>query len=113
MEMLLRRSVEVRILLLPETELLVIPYQTGKPDMTNKGGDLNAAPGLGVGSSEKGRLKLPMQRIESIIREQRLETAWLQTADKDTPGSLTRIKPERNQILPQPNLVSTVSIRLI
>ncbi|CAN6856684.1 unnamed protein product [Brassica oleracea] len=101
MEMVLRRSVEVRILLLPETELLVVPYQTGKPDMTNKVGDLHAAPDLGVGNSEEGRSKIPMQRIESIIREQRLETAWLQTADKDTPGSLTRIKPERNQILPQ------------
>ena len=101
MEMVLRRSVEVRILLLPETELLVVPYQTGKPDMTNKVEDLHAAPDLGVGSSEEGRSKIPMQRIESIIREQRLETAWLQTADKDTPGSLTRIKPERNQILPQ------------
>ncbi|CDY15837.1 BnaC02g34560D [Brassica napus] len=101
MEMVLRRSVEVRILLLPETELLVVPYQTGKPDMTNKVGDLHAAPDLGVGNSEEGRSKIPMQRIESIIREQRLETAWLQTADKDTPGLLTRIKPERNQILPQ------------
>ncbi|KAF2598411.1 hypothetical protein F2Q68_00011320, partial [Brassica cretica] len=101
MEMVLRRSLEVRILLLPETEPLVVPYQTGKPDMTNKVGDLHAAPDIGVGSSEEGRSKIPMQRIESIIREQRLETAWLQTADKDTPGSLTRIKPERNQILPQ------------
>ncbi|RID76125.1 hypothetical protein BRARA_B03114 [Brassica rapa] len=101
MEMVLRRSVEVRILLLPETELLVVPYQTGKPDMTNKVEDLHAAPDLGVGNSEEGISKIPMQRIESIIREQRLETAWLQTADKDTPGSLTRIKPERNQILPQ------------
>lgn len=86
---------------MPETEPLVVPYQTGKPDMTNKVGDLHAAPDIGVGSSEEGRSKIPMQRIESIIREQRLETAWLQTADKDTPGSLTRIKPERNQILPQ------------
>ncbi|KAH0899422.1 hypothetical protein HID58_048990 [Brassica napus] len=101
MEMVLRRSLEVRILLLPETEPLVVPYQTGKPDMTNKVGDLHAAPDIGIGSSEEGRSKIPMQRIESIIREQRLETAWLQTADKDTPGSLTRIKPERNQILPQ------------
>ncbi|CDY09366.1 BnaA02g26440D [Brassica napus] len=101
MEMVLRRSLDVRILLLPETEPLVVPYQTGKPDMTNKVGDLHAATDLGVGSSEEGRSKIPMQRIESIIREQRLETAWLQTADKDTPGSLTRIKPERNQILPQ------------
>ncbi|CAH8387571.1 unnamed protein product [Eruca vesicaria subsp. sativa] len=106
MEMVLRRSVEVRIILLPETELLVVPK---KPEMTSRGGDLNAITGLnaaassdlGVGSSEESRSKAPMQRIESIIREQRLETAWLQTADKDTPGSIIGIKPERNQILPQ------------
>lgn len=44
---------------------------------------------------------VPVQRIESIIHEQRLETAWLQTAEKGTPGSLSRLKPERNQVLPQ------------
>lgn len=43
----------------------------------------------------------PVQRIESIIHEQRLETAWLQTAEKGTPGSMSRLKPERNQVLPQ------------
>lgn len=42
-----------------------------------------------------------MQRIESIIHEQRLETAWLQTAEKGMPGSLSRLKPEKNQVLPQ------------
>lgn len=123
MEMVLRRSVEVRIILLPETELLVAPpHQTRKPEMTNRGGDLNAITGLnaasdiGVGSSEESRSKIPMQRIESIIREQRLETAWLQTADKDTPGSLVGLKPERNQILPQedtyrqPNVGSSPAI---
>ncbi|CAK7357228.1 unnamed protein product [Dovyalis caffra] len=45
--------------------------------------------------------EMPMQRIESIIREQRLETAWLQAAEKGTPGSLSRLKPEKNQVLPQ------------
>ncbi|CAL9248908.1 unnamed protein product [Arabidopsis halleri] len=120
-EMVLRRSVEVRIILLPETELLVVPHQTRKPEMTNKSGHLNTITGLNaesdveVGSSEESRSKLPMQRIESIIREQRLETAWLQTADKDTPGSIIRVKPERNQILPQedtyrqPNVASAIS----
>ncbi|XP_010502262.1 PREDICTED: protein STICHEL [Camelina sativa] len=123
-EMVLRRSVEVRIILLPETELLVVPHQTRKQEMTNKSGHLNSSiAGLNaesdaeVGSSEESRSKLPMQRIESIIREQRLETAWLQTADKDTPGSIIRVKPERNQILPQeedtyrqqPNVGSAIS----
>ncbi|XP_010514020.1 PREDICTED: protein STICHEL-like isoform X3 [Camelina sativa] len=123
-EMVLRRSVEVRIILLPETELLVAPHQTRKQEMTNKSGHLNSSiAGLNAesdaeaGSSEESRSKLPMQRIESIIREQRLETAWLQTADKDTPGSIIRVKPERNQILPQeedtyrqqPNVGSAIS----
>lgn len=115
-EMVLRRSVEVKIILLPETELLVIPHQTRKPEMTNKSGNLNAITGLNaesdleVGSSEESRSKLPMQRIESIIREQRLETAWLQTADKDTPGSIKRVKPERNQILPQEDTYRQLNI---
>ena len=43
----------------------------------------------------------PVQRIESIIHEQRLETAWLQTAEKG--GTLGLLKPEaeRNQVLPR------------
>ncbi|KAL4387818.1 hypothetical protein GQ457_09G008350 [Hibiscus cannabinus] len=52
-------------------------------------------------SSKESRQEIPMQRIESIIREQRLETAWLQAAEKGTPGSLSRLKPEKNQVLPQ------------
>lgn len=48
--------------------------------------------------------EIPMQRIESIIREQRLETAWLQAAEKGTPGSLSRLKPEKNQVLPQEDI---------
>ncbi|XP_017979309.1 PREDICTED: protein STICHEL [Theobroma cacao] len=54
-----------------------------------------------IGSSKESRQEIPMQRIESIIREQRLETAWLQVAEKGTPGSLSRLKPEKNQVLPQ------------
>ncbi|XVE89317.1 hypothetical protein DITRI_Ditri19aG0192700 [Diplodiscus trichospermus] len=54
-----------------------------------------------IGSSKESGQEIPMQRIESIIREQMLETAWLQTADKGTPGSLSRSKPEKNQVLPQ------------
>lgn len=44
---------------------------------------------------------VPSSRIESIIHEQRLKTAWLQTAEKVTPVSLNRSKPEMNQVLPQ------------
>ncbi|MBA0628186.1 hypothetical protein Godav_022952 [Gossypium davidsonii] len=54
-----------------------------------------------IDSSKESRQEIPMQRIESIIREQRLETAWLQAAEKGTPGSLSRLKPEKNQVLPQ------------
>lgn len=52
-------------------------------------------------NQEPSKGRNPVQRIESIIHEQRLETAWLQTAEKGTPGSLQRLKPERNQVLPQ------------
>ncbi|KAL7235577.1 hypothetical protein ACSBR1_018965 [Camellia fascicularis] len=48
--------------------------------------------------------RVPVQRIESIIHEQRLETAWLQAVEKGTPGSLSRLKPDKNQILPQEGL---------
>ncbi|KAK1567955.1 hypothetical protein Q3G72_018618 [Acer saccharum] len=42
-----------------------------------------------------------MQRIESIIHEQRLETTWLQATEKGTAGSLNQLRPEENQVLPQ------------
>ncbi|KAK4799708.1 hypothetical protein SAY86_025073 [Trapa natans] len=44
------------------------------------------------------REEIPMLRIESIIREQRLETAWLQAAEA---GCLNLLRPEKNQVLPQ------------
>ncbi|KAJ9141440.1 hypothetical protein P3X46_031978 [Hevea brasiliensis] len=56
------------------------------------------------GDVKEKRQELPMQRIESIIREQRLETAWLQAAEKGTPGSVSRLKPEKNQVLPQEDI---------
>lgn len=59
------------------------------------------ADGNGQTSSLREKEEIPMQRIESIIREQRLETAWLQIAEKGTPGSFCRSKPEKNQVLPQ------------
>ncbi|KAK7263763.1 hypothetical protein RJT34_31360 [Clitoria ternatea] len=54
----------------------------------------------GNGARER-RQDNPMLRIESIIREQRLETAWLQAVEKGSPGSLSRLRPEKNQVLPQ------------
>ncbi|KAL1203647.1 Protein STICHEL-like 1 [Cardamine amara subsp. amara] len=82
-EMVLRRNVEVRIILLSETELLN-SKQTRKSTVTTSS------------DIESGN-EIPMKRIEAIIQEQRLETEWLQR----TPGSQGRLKPERNQILPQ------------
>lgn len=70
------------------------------------GGTLLSAAGspipLAEGNSKmSAKVRNPMQRVESIIHEQRLETAWLQAVEKGTPGSLSRLKPEKNQILPQ------------
>ncbi|RAL52753.1 hypothetical protein DM860_007521 [Cuscuta australis] len=95
-ENVLRRNVDVRLILLPvggeegtETPAL---------DSSTKQTDDNAT----IGSKE-GMPEIPVQRIESIIHEQMLETAWLQAMEKGTPGSsLNRLnKPERNQVLPQ------------
>lgn len=140
MEMVLRCSVEVRIILLPDggasingVKLLEPPEDLKKAETAvaidkekkavhkNTINGFSSCPPLmdGARRSTSGSLglmadgnaqtsvgeeqqqEIPMQRIESIIREQRLETAWLQTAEKGTPGSLSRLKPEKNQVLPQ------------
>ncbi|KAI3445530.1 hypothetical protein Pfo_002195 [Paulownia fortunei] len=54
-----------------------------------------------ISTSKDSKSDIPLRRIESIIHEQRLETAWLQAMDKRTPGSMSHLKPERNQVLPQ------------
>ncbi|EOA39517.1 hypothetical protein CARUB_v10008136mg [Capsella rubella] len=82
-ETVLRRNVEVRIILLSETELLNTK-QTRQIAVTTSS------------DTESGH-EIPMKRIEAIIQEQRSETEWLQK----TPGSQGRLKPERNQVLPQ------------
>ncbi|XP_010496095.1 PREDICTED: protein STICHEL-like 1 [Camelina sativa] len=94
-EMVLRRNVEVRIILLSETELLN-SKQTRQIAVTTSS------------DTESGN-DIPMKRIEAIIQEQRLETEWLQK----TPGSQGRLKPERNQVLPQEdtNGVKVLKIR--
>ncbi|KAK9167832.1 hypothetical protein Scep_003023 [Stephania cephalantha] len=48
--------------------------------------------------------EIPLKRIQNIIDEQRLETAWLQAAEKGTPESLNKLKAERSQILPQDDI---------
>lgn len=142
MELVLRRNIEVRIILLPDNETclssrkpvesasgsldqrylattvaikrerkavcsnIVDPYSRGS--FNNSEGKMKGEMtvqltegGSEINGENEGKPALPMQRIEAIIREQRLETAWLQTAEKGPPGSVSRLKPEKNQVLPQ------------
>ncbi|KAG6652329.1 protein STICHEL [Carya illinoinensis] len=140
MEIVLRCNVEIRIILLPDSEasinivkLVKLPEGLKKAETaaavdqerkavhpnpingfskrsllldgtyqsTSGSSDLTANGNGQTSSTRERRQEIPMQRIESIIHEQRLETAWLQTAEKGTPGSLSRLKPEKNQVLPQ------------
>lgn len=149
-EIVMRRNVEVRIILLPDgkgslnhaNDLPDIPRQADKSLRTDKekkatstsaidglsnldlheeshkvprgsfselegklrGVEDYSAQSIPISGSRESKQGIPIQRIESIIREQRLETAWLQAAEKGTPGSLNRFKPEKNQILPQEDI---------
>lgn len=103
-EIVLRRNIEVRIIFLsddggePKAQKQIESTNDDPPLKASGVG--NAELVLAQGNDTKGRKSgNPVQRIESIIHEQRLETAWLQTAEKGTPGSLK--PPERNQVLPQ------------
>lgn len=58
-----------------------------------------------INGTKDRKSEIPVQRIESIIHEQRLETAWLQAMEKGTPGSASRSRPERNQVLPQDGII--------
>lgn len=124
-EMVLERSIEVRMILLPEGEMHLDSAETGGSlDLSghkqikqgegydNVNGGSNSSLLLEERSSSildqandnntnVRRQEVPMQRIESIIREQRLESAWLQAAERSTPRSMSRLRPEKNQVLPQ------------
>ncbi|MQL82311.1 hypothetical protein Taro_014789 [Colocasia esculenta] len=53
--------------------------------------------GILFGNEETSEMS--MKRVQTLVSdEQRLESAWVQTMEKGTPGL---VKPERNQILPQ------------
>ncbi|CAI8615860.1 unnamed protein product [Vicia faba] len=124
LEIVLRRIVEVRIILLPDGEgenhaKLPGLKQAASPlasedeqrrDHMNGNVSYSSLHQSALGSSDiltegngvkDRRRDNPVQRIESIIREQRLETAWLQAVEKGSPGSLSRLRPEKNQVLPQ------------
>ncbi|KAJ0078129.1 hypothetical protein Patl1_36655 [Pistacia atlantica] len=77
------------------------PFQAGNFQSTGGSLEFLAGGNSELSCTKERRPEIPMQRIESIIREQRLETAWLQTAEKGTPGSLSHLRPEKNQVLPQ------------
>ncbi|KAL9241854.1 hypothetical protein vseg_015916 [Gypsophila vaccaria] len=135
-EMVLRRSVEVRLILLPDNmtylgreEPVGTPNSSGPKQI--KAGNLNDCKGKSnVGPSSSllddrsssilasdntsniRRQEIPMQRIESIIREQRLESAWLQAAERSTPRSMSRLRPEKNQVLPQDSTYGQSQVEL-
>lgn len=118
-EMVLRRSVEVRIVLLPNgVATLDSALPVRSPNLSGQINPVGSEGKLIVGSNssfllderspsilnpanDNRRQEIPMQRIESIIREQRLETAWLQAVERSTPRSMNCLRPEKNQVLPQ------------
>ncbi|KAJ0972914.1 hypothetical protein J5N97_020873 [Dioscorea zingiberensis] len=51
--------------------------------------------------NENGQDLSVQSTLTGTIDEQRLESAWLQTAEKCMPGSLSHSRPEKNQIHPQ------------
>ncbi|KAI9107155.1 hypothetical protein K1719_021764 [Acacia pycnantha] len=132
MEMVLRCNVEVRIIHLPHGEGENLPgiMQAGstmgserqiKRDRANKKGSHSSFPPLldenlqaiidssdftvGRNGVRENKQEIPTQRVESIIHEQRLETAWLQVVEKRSPGSVSHARPEKNQVLPRENVI--------
>ncbi|KAK4846413.1 hypothetical protein QYF36_016933 [Acer negundo] len=77
------------------------PFRAGTFQSAGGSLELLAEGSSDIGGTKERKQAIPMQRIESIIREQRLETAWLQATEKGTPGSLNQLRPEKNQVLPQ------------
>ncbi|XP_072969943.1 protein STICHEL-like 1 [Typha angustifolia] len=62
------------------------------------------------GMASEGSMAAPNTRGQEVschrtkpagVDEQRLESAWLQAAERNTPGLLSHPKPEKNQVLPQ------------
>ncbi|CAO2197400.1 unnamed protein product [Urochloa humidicola] len=129
METVLKCNVEVRICLMQEfltggLQHQVYPDETGESDVlscsTNSErlkGVLNpSGAGSGLQSSNipmiisdgnsgiqrtRGQEVCVEQLKTAALDEQRLESAWLQTAEKHAPGMLNQARPERNQVLPQ------------
>ncbi|GFP95061.1 protein stichel [Phtheirospermum japonicum] len=108
-EIVLHHNVEVKIIRLPD--FFRTDKNTAMSPENNKSCAVSNSGGHQIGPSESvaenanvgpSKSEIPVKRIESIIHEQRLETAWLQAMDRGTtPRSTSRLKPERNQVLPQ------------
>ncbi|KAL3843620.1 hypothetical protein ACJIZ3_001023 [Penstemon smallii] len=114
-EIVLRRNVEVKIIQPPDqnptdkntamnqenkSSPSIISHDLGQESLRVSKGSFDVSEDHQTEHENKSNI--PVQRIEAIIREQRLETAWLQAMEKGTPGgSMSRLKPERNQVLPQ------------
>ncbi|CAA2991613.1 STICHEL [Olea europaea subsp. europaea] len=123
-EIVLRRNVEVKIILLPDSfrqkqmdpiismenenksicssaiEANLNLDSRQKPPKVSRGSFIESK-GHQMEPSESGTGNDRVRRIESIIREQRLEAARLQAMEKGARASTNRLRPERNQVLPQ------------
>ncbi|KAJ7967917.1 protein STICHEL [Quillaja saponaria] len=80
------------------------PLLNGNFQSAPDSSDLLAEDTAQTSGAGEQRQEIPMLRIESVICEQRLETAWLQAVEKGTPGSLSHLRPEKNQVLPQDSI---------
>ncbi|KAL1564890.1 protein STICHEL-like [Salvia divinorum] len=56
-------------------------------------------------SMEDSKSDIPLQRAEPITLEQLSKNASLQASDKGTPQATSNLRPERNQVLPQDELI--------
>jgi hypothetical protein len=129
METVLKCNVEVRICLMQEflaggLQHQVYPDETGESDVlscstnserlkgvlnpSGSGGGLQSSNVPMIISDEnsgiqraRGQEVAVEQLKTSALDEKRLESAWLQTAEKHTPSTLNQARPERNQVLPQ------------
>ncbi|WOL02395.1 protein STICHEL-like [Canna indica] len=87
----------------------------GKSDTSGIGEDCLVVPTGGkdgtFANEDKGKLA-PIERFQKeVIDEQRLESAWLQAAEKYTPEVVSHSKPERNQVLPQNGVIGQNNIQ--
>ncbi|XP_006663905.1 protein STICHEL-like [Oryza brachyantha] len=115
-ETVLRCTVEVRMGLLPELVAAGLALEMG-PKVRRTESDILSCSSNGdqlkatlntsnrnfdYSKEAKKELEVPtnMSKIP-MVDEQRLESAWLQAAEKHTPGMISQARPDRHQVLPQ------------